>query len=341
MLRILLVLVVGIAAAAEPAVTPEAYREQLRLLGTTLDAGANERATALAQHIAGLRVAWPAGELPGDPTLHALLARGALAAARQRAAAIESEIARLGASQPAVAPGDRAGLARLAQREAEAGTRLRAGGGVGGNPLDPHHLPPSISERLLAAGEWLGDRVIAMFRWIRDLFFPPGKKPSDGDGGTVVILTLVLVGVVVVVVGVLALMAWRRGGPATLPADTAAAPAPAADADPRSRAADEWARYAVELARLGRHREAIRAWYHAMLADCWSHGLLHHRIGRTNWEYALSLPAALDWRARFHDLTQRFDQAWYGGRVGVDEAQGFAIEAEQVLKDLRRQRSVA
>ena len=106
-------------------------------------------------------------------------------------------------------------------------------------------------------------------------------------------------------------------------------------ADPRSRAADEWIRYAQELLALGRHREAIRAWYHAILVGCWSNGLLHHRVGLTNWEYALALSAANSWRARFLDLTQRFDQAWYGGRVEIDESHAFALEAEQILAQLR------
>ena len=62
-------------------------------------------------------------------------------------------------------------------------------------------------------------------------------------------------------------------------------PASQRDADPLSREQDEWEKYAAELAAAGRLREAIRAWYHAVLVGLFRAGLLHHHKGRTNWEY--------------------------------------------------------
>lgn len=339
-LLMLLWLLAGTSPAGEAASwSPAQYRDALTQLGAAIDAGDYGRLQAQATRIATATIAWPSGVLPGDPTLVDLAKRQAVAPLRQRLQALDSELAELGAPQTAGVAIDRAALERLAEREAAAGAMLRQGGGTSGNPFAPEHLPPTIGERLAAVGEWLVDRLRALFGWIRD-WFKSESKESSGSGSTVVTLTLILVGALLVVGAVLALLAWRRREPPVAMASAVSVPA-AADADPRSRAADEWVGHAQELMRLGRHREAIRAWYHALLVDCWSRGLLHHRVGRTNWEYALTLPASAAWRSHFQDLTHRFDQAWYGGRVESDESQAFASEAEQVLSELRAQRSAA
>ncbi len=318
--------------AADPVWTPAHYRLQLDQARLAVEAADDTRMVALAHDIAAASISWPSGPTPGDPTLTALAQKQSWAALRQRLAAITGELAGLEGA-PAPAAIDRVALQRLAEREAAAGSGLAAGGTVAGNPLDPHHLPLSIGERLEAAARWCAGKVVDLIDWIRRLFFSDEKDNGEGGSG-VVTLTLILVGAVVVIAGVLAVMSWRRREAASPPAALLPV-AEKVDADPRSRAADEWARYARELLGLGRHREAIRAWYHAMLVGCWSHGVLHHRVGRTNWEYALALSSALNWRARFQDLTQRFDQAWYGGRVEADESQAYAIEAEQVLGQVR------
>jgi hypothetical protein len=92
------------------------------------------------------------------------------------------------------------------------------------------------------------------------------------------------------------------------------------DDDPLSRGATEWERYAAQLAADGRFREAIRAWYHAVLVTCYAAGILHFRKGRTNWEYIASLAASTEWRPELIRLTQRFEHEWYGAEQSSEEA---------------------
>ena len=80
---------------------------------------------------------------------------------------------------------------------------------------------------------------------------------------------MVVTVLVVVLALVLGWVGWRvlrnrRRGAAPAVAGPAPLP-PSADDDPLSREANEWERYARELAAAGRAREAIRAWYHAVL----------------------------------------------------------------------------
>ncbi|HSB60806.1 MAG TPA: DUF4129 domain-containing protein, partial [Vicinamibacteria bacterium] len=110
----------------------------------------------------------------------------------------------------------------------------------------------------------------------------------------------------------------------------------ARDEDPLSREAGDWEKHARELGAAGRWREAVRAWYHAVLAGVFRAGLVHHQRGRTNWEYAARLAPDLPWRAAFLDLTRLFDREWYG-RVSsdADAARECAQVARAILRELR------
>jgi hypothetical protein len=334
MMRIVLLFVcfiVGLAAGETWSATE--YRLRLAELSVAVDAGDAGVMRQQAERIARAQIAWPSGLLPADPTLAPLARKQAVPALRQRLTALVTELAEVETVGAATAV-DTAQLERLAAREADAGLRLQRGGSVAGNPYDPSRLPPSLGDRLSTTVGWVIERLWDVMEWLRKLFHYEKSGGAKGDGSGVVVITLIIVGALVLVGVVLAILAWPKRVLGPVVSAAQAAPLPI-DADPRTRAADEWARYARELIALGRHREAIRAWYHAMLVNCWSHGLLHHRVGRTNWEYALTLPATVTWRGRFHDLTQRFDRAWYGGRVGADEAHSYAIEAEQLMTQQR------
>jgi hypothetical protein len=87
------------------------------------------------------------------------------------------------------------------------------------------------------------------------------------------------------------------------------------DENPLSREASGWEEHARELAAERRFREAIRAWYHAVLVALFQAGLLHHQKGRTNWEYVARLDPRLGWRPGFVALTRLFDREWYGRRA--------------------------
>jgi hypothetical protein len=74
-----------------------------------------------------------------------------------------------------------------------------------------------------------------------------------------------------------------------------------------------------------------------VLVRCAAQGLLHHRKGRTNWEYAHALPPSLPWRGRFEDLTLRFDVEWYGRSESTGEALAdFRNGAGEILRALGR-----
>jgi Domain of unknown function (DUF4129) len=134
----------------------------------------------------------------------------------------------------------------------------------------------------------------------------------------------------------LGLYVLRRSRRRVLPASSVPLASSERDADPLSREANEWERYAAELAASGRLREAIRAWYHAVLVTLYRAGILHYRKGVTNWEYVSALSPALTWRARFIDMTRTFDREWYGRRETSPEAlDTLAADARAVLLTLR------
>jgi hypothetical protein len=322
--------------AAESLLTPTTYGLQVDSILLDLDAGDYDIAQQKIEQLHQRQVAWPGGHYPTDGTLLDLVKKKKYGILRERIRAIRNYLTHWEpdtelTSKQAV---EQASLEKIRLREAAAGAKLQRGGSTGENPLALEHLPISISERLEAAFTWIGETLVEFLRWVRDLFFKKNSTDGENDTSTLVAFVWIMIGIIVVVGVLLAITAWRNKMPATVVPTLTKQPT-IKDADPRSRAADDWIAYATELFRAGRHREAIRAWYHAMLMSCWSYGILHHRVGRTNWEYAMSLSSTIAWRGRFQDLTHRFDLAWYGGRIGVDEAHAYAIEAEQLLLELK------
>jgi hypothetical protein len=144
--------------------------------------------------------------------------------------------------------------------------------------------------------------------------------------------------VIVVLIGALAYAALRRSRRAReMPLQSEAPAMSAHDADPLSRGANEWERYAAQLAAAGRTREAIRAWYHAVLVTLYSASILHFRKGRTNWEYVSMLAPSLTWRGRFVELTRQFEVEWYGLHESAEETLEECREtARQIMDSVRR-----
>ena len=67
-------------------------------------------------------------------------------------------------------------------------------------------------------------------------------------------------------------------------------------------------------------REAIRAWYHAVLVTLYKRGIVHYRKGRTNWEYIATIPPATSWRPALVEMTRHFEREWYGRDRSSPEA---------------------
>ena len=147
-----------------------------------------------------------------------------------------------------------------------------------------------------------------------------------------------LMGIILAVLGLAVVLAMRRlrKEPAAEAAVSEAPAMGARDEDPLSRTATEWERFAAELARAGRCREALRAWYHAVLVTLFRAGSLQYRRDRTNWEYAYALPPGVQWRGRFVEATRTFEREWYGRRDTAEETlNGFADEARRLLSAAR------
>lgn len=189
----------------------------------------------------------------------------------------------------------------------------------------------ALDDLVRPIGNFLSKLWREFWEWLADLF-----RPDKAEGGWLAGLSLpslvtVLVGVFALALAFLAVRAWRaRRRPAESLSPAAAAPRPEDD-DPLSRDAGGWRRYARELAAAGRTREAIRAWYHAVLVALYGRGFVSYRKGRTNWEVVAALSPGLGLRPAFIELTRLFDREWYGLRQSPPEALG---EAEDLAREL-------
>lgn len=224
-------------------------------------------------------------------------------------------------------------LERLRKEEEWEG--VRPGGDVGGLPVEPR-IPRSVLERIMDALQWLGEKALDILNWLLRLVF---GAPSGESGFSITrILTVILIVVIAVVLVILALwfFRWRRRGEAETTVSSSAPAMSRRDEDPLSRTASEWEKYAEQLAAAGRHRESVRAWYHALLVTMYRSGLLHYRKDRTNWEYAYALSPELSWRPGFMDATRDFEREWYGRRDSSGEtSQSFAQGARKILRHVR------
>jgi hypothetical protein len=332
MMPIAAVLFAALGLGAEEPLELRDYRARLAALSAALERGDLEAVQREARALRGRRVRHAAGEFPADATLLGPLSQGTLEEARAfrgRLAALLEALADLAGESRAEAP-DRALLERL--RREQAVSDPRKGGTVEGLPAVD--LPKSFTERLEEFLEWLGEKIKAFFRWLRRLF-SGGRSGGSGEGipfSVAVLVILLAAGLAIVTI--LALRR-RREGTRPLPASSASASS-ARDEDPLSRSESEWERFAQELVRAGRFREAIRAWYHAVLVTLFRAGLLHYRKDRTNWEYAYALGPQHAWRPAFLEATRRFEQEWYGRRnTGSETAGQFERSAREILAVVR------
>jgi hypothetical protein len=331
---------------AEPAlgeaISLAEYRARLQGIATALERG-DPRAREAAGRLLGVRNirfggAPPAGPRTLSPDLSVLapLARGVqgpalrLAAVRLRTLLASLPEAETTAPEPAdpVDPPDPALLARLSARAALAD--LPRGGGL--PRIRDDGWVKTVTDFFEPTRRWVADHLDRLWRWLVKLFTHKGKQgASEVDLPRLVTVLVLALAAVLGALGLLALKR-RRAPAALLPAPAAAAPPPASDDDPLSRRAGEWEIYARELAAAGRHREAVRAWYHAVLVALYQRGTLHHRKGRTNWEYVATIPPQESWRPDFAALTRSFEREWYGSdqssREALDEV---AAAAEGLL----------
>jgi hypothetical protein len=252
---------------------------------------------------------------------------------RERLLTTATELRR--SSGMAVPPGDIALLDRIHQQQTTASAT------PGGEVISPRLQNMSLLERIAEmtgkALRWIGEKLQAFFDWLAG-FMP--KRRSSGDTPTsgmrwLVITVVALIAVLIVVLAVEVIRRSRKR--VDFDAIESEPISSRRDDDPLSRGATEWERYAAQLAAAGRVREAIRAWYHAVLVTLYAAGILSFRKGRTNWEYVSALAPALRWRGDFVSLTRQFEHQWYGSERSPAEAlDDVSRSASAILEAVRR-----
>jgi len=319
--------------------TPESlsladYRGRLAVIAKDLAQGDPAAARVAAGALLGERIAFGAESLAPDRSVLGPLARGVKGVELRRAAVrLSLLLASLPAVDAAAASSGSAGrgdanlLARLTARQAL--PALPRGGALpeiaDSGPLR------TVGDFFEPLRRWVAERWERLLDWLKKAFTRKREKGgSEVDLPRLVTVLVIVLAAVLAGLGLLALR--RRRAVAAVPEGVTAPSPPARDDDPLSRRAGEWEAYAQELAAAARFREAVRAWYHAVLVALYQRGILHHRKGRTNWEYVAAVPPEAAWRPVFVAVTRRFEREWYGSDRSSREAlEATAEEARALL----------
>jgi hypothetical protein len=237
-------------------------------------------------------------------------------------------------------PADQKLLRELEQQQSA--DALKAGGEVFTAEVANASIFARIGEATGKVLEWIAEKIGNFLDWLRR-FWPDIRMARQTPTAGMRWIVGVVVGVIALIIGILAFEVIRRSRRRTAEMAVESEPASSSrDADPMSRGASEWERYAAQLAAAGRIREAIRAWYHAVLVTLYGAGILTFRKGRTNWEYVSALTPALAWRGEFVRLTRSFEHEWYGSDNSnpdaLSECRGVA---RQILTAVRRSEPAA
>jgi hypothetical protein len=314
--------------------TLDQYTDALTRIRNLVAAGQMDVARAEATTLAGDDVVSPNGRFGTDTTLIAEVNKAKprdLGVERR----IDATIAALRTTRPSKASAiDQAMLLRI-QREQTA-PELRGGGDIRGvQPSTP--WLQRVAAAIIKATKWIGGKVGKFINWLQH-FWPADDPKKKTSSSTMRWTVGTLVGLILLILGVLAFEVIRRSrkrAPAIV--EESAPLTSTRDDDPLSRGANEWERYAAQLAAAGRLREAIRAWYHAALVTFYGANVVHYRKGRTNWEYVAAVGPEHVWRARFIDLTRRFEQEWYGADDSSSDALAeCSAAARHVIDAVRR-----
>jgi hypothetical protein len=302
------------------------YRQRLSSIDELLLRGDKALAAAEARELLDQQIRGEE-EIAPDRWVLGPIARGEPGHARLKAL-----LAGFGDGESAATPEpDRELLTALRRAEER---ELPLGGQISPLPAPEISLFDTLAGWLRSARQRIRQGIRALVEWLVNLFYFSANR-SRRDSGRITPVVLIAVAAIAVFIAALAILSQRRRlSPArTLP--TAAHVAE--DENPLSRTADGWEERARKLAQQRRAREAIRAWYHAVLVHCYGAGVLHYGRGRTNWEYAYALSPALPWRSRFLDLTRSFDLEWYGrSESSMQALDTFALGAAEILRALGR-----
>ncbi|HEV2720115.1 MAG TPA: DUF4129 domain-containing protein [Thermoanaerobaculia bacterium] len=292
-----------------------------------------------AQQLLGAEVESPAGRFTADAALlHEVMANPTGARAH-----LDAAIAALRAAVPAAVTNTDPRLLEKLRAE-ETAAAMKRGGEIRTAPADEKSLEEAASG-LGKVWTWFEKQLDKLANWF-ERWWPREKLNEDeplAHGTRPKWLVTIVVILIVIVLGILAFEVVRRSRAATSeePVVTSDPIESRRDEDPLSRGANEWERYAAKLAAAGRTREAIRAWYHAVLVTLYAAGILHFKKGRTNWEYIAALAPDVAWRGEFVTMTRRFETEWYGRAESAAEALDDAAERARRILDAVRRRAAA
>jgi uncharacterized protein DUF4129 len=316
----------------------EQYLATLRGIAELLAANQVELARAEALTLSAYDVESPQGPFHADESLLSAIAdsRVPVPQLRARLAFTIDELRRATGIEGTAA--DRKLLEEVTK--AQEVEDLKAGGEVKKLPADI----PMIDRILQSVDEmltWLGKQFRKLIDWLIDLL-PSDQNLYGATGGMRWIVAGVAIAILLIVVALAFVVIRNSRGAKPEVAESAEPIGSERDADPLSRGANEWEKYALKLGSEGRYREAIRAWFHAVLVTCYSESILHFRKGRTNWEYISSLSPSHAWRPELITLTRRFEQQWYGSDISTEEAfEDCGARAQRILEALHRSGGVA
>jgi hypothetical protein len=194
----------------------------------------------------------------------------------------------------------------------------------------------AFADHFAKARKWIWKKISDFFDWVEG--FWPRRSLQQKSSANMRWIVIVVAVIIALTIGILAFEAARRSRRVAKNVTVSVAPvASARDEDPLSRGANEWEIYAGRLAAAGRYREAIRAWFHAVLVTLYGAAILHFRKGRTNWEYVAALAPSLAWRRDFIELTRRFESEWYGhDESSADALDDCSGRAKTILDGVRR-----
>jgi hypothetical protein len=333
MKRALLIIITALPLHAAT-LTLDQYAATLTRIRNLIAAGDLNTARAEANTLAGDDVVSANGGFHPDSTLIAEVNK-----AKPRDLGVQTRIDATIAALRAAAPSKPVGidqplLLRL-QRE-QTIPELRRGGDIRGvQPNTP--LLQRVAKAITVAAKWIVGKIEKFIDWVSR--FWPKDDPKKKTASSAMRWTVgTLVGLIVLILAILAFEVIRRSRKRSATIVEESAPLTStSDDDPLSRGANEWERYAAQLAAAGRLREAIRAWYHAVLVTLYGANILHYRKGRTNWEYVAAVGPEHAWRPRFIELTQNFEHEWYGSDdSGSDALEACSAAAGYVLNAVRR-----
>jgi len=333
MKRALLIIITALPLHAAT-LTLDQYMATLTRIRNLIAAGDINTARAEATTMSGDDVVSPNGRFHTDTTLVAEISK-----AKPHDLGVETRIDATIAALRTTAPSkpaaiDQPLLLRL-QRE-QTVPELRRGGDIRGvQPKTP--WLQRVANAINAAAKWIVKKIEKFFEWL--MRFWPKDDPKEKTASSAMRWTVgSLVGLILLILGVLAFEVIRRSRKRAANVVEESAPlTSASDDDPLSRGANEWERYAAQLAASGRLREAIRAWYHSVLVTLYGANILHYRKGRTNWEYVAAIGPEHVWRARFIELTQVFEHEWYGSNdSSSDILAACSANARHILDAVRR-----